>query len=53
MQISKIKDQNGGGKQLMSKFPMKGVNPQVFMVVSGCNTTADWQVLTYDDPNKA
>ena len=37
----------------MSKFPMKDVNPQVFMVVSGCSTTADWQVLTYNDPNKS
>ena len=39
MQVSKIEDKMGGKKQLMSKFPMKGVKPNWLMVASGSNTT--------------
>ena len=46
MQISKVEGINGGGKKVMSQFPMKGVRPNWFMMVSGCNTTADWKVIT-------
>ena len=45
MQISKINDQNGAGKQIMSKFPMKEVKPNWFMVTSGCGSTAKWKVV--------
>ena len=49
MQISKINGQNGGGKQIMSKFPMNGVKPNWFMMASGCGTTASWKVVISSD----
>ena len=45
MTISKISDRYGNDKQLMSKFPMKDVEPNWFMVTSGCGSTAEWEVL--------
>ena len=45
MQISKINDQSGGGKQEMSTFPMKDVKPNWFMAVSGCGSTAEWKII--------
>ena len=47
MQISMINDKEGNGKRLMTKFPMKGIDFNFFMVVSCHSNTADWIVDIY------
>ena len=53
MTISKISDRDGNNKEVMSKFPMRDVNPNWFMVTSGCNTTADWEILIPSEKTKS
>ena len=47
MQISMINDKDGNGKKLMTKFPMKGIDPNFFMVASCNSSTADWIIDLY------
>ena len=51
MQISKIQNTEGEGKQVMSKFPMKGHKANWFMLASGCKSTANWHVKVYQKKN--
>ena len=51
MQISKIQNEEGEGKEVMSKFPMKGHKANWFMVASGCKSTAHWNVGVYKKKN--
>jgi hypothetical protein len=51
MQISKILDQSGAGKHVMSKFPMKDVKPNWMMMASGCGSAAVWKVIVYSGVN--
>ena len=48
MQISMIADESGAEKTLMSKFPMKGVKPNWFMVASGNSVSVELRVLIYN-----
>ena len=43
MQISTVSDLDGRGKRILSKFPMKGVNPNCLMVNSGKKETY-WKI---------
>ena len=47
MQISMIADENGGDTAILSKFPMKGVKPSLFMIASGDESIAELRVLIY------
>ena len=51
MQISKIQNTEGEGKQVMSKFPMKGHKANWFMVASGVKSTATFHVKVYQKKN--
>ena len=47
MEISKIKNEEGEGKQVMSSFPVKDHKLNWLFVTSGCSTEAEWKVITY------
>ena len=48
MEISLINSEEGEGKVVMNRFPLKGTKPNHFMVISGKGCGAEMRALIYN-----